>query len=405
MVLMHFLRALADLGFYYSIAGILSTLAGGRLTPALLLVQSGCFALSSALRRSRVARTAALIPALLALVLPAAPADRLASLPPALYLAYLAWTDNYQLSWSRQAGQLSLFCKVFPAAALGLSMAGFWRPVFSAGLPLALLTAAASVLLTRSLRHDPEVYLQPGYQLVNFASVALLTLAALALGSPWALRAASFLAGAVYNGLIAPVLLGISVLIGTLLLWIVPLVRWLFSRSSVEGQEQSLELDLETPMQRQLEELQESLPAAPSRMLTWLAVTAAVLAAAAATVLLFRWMARRRCDGEPGTAPLRADVPQRESAPAQPGTYAYRVRRQYRAFLRLCGRRGLAFALSDTSTDVGRRALDVFPEEEALAALRDIYQRARYQGRASREDYQRCKRLLGVLKKADGGVP
>ena len=38
-------------------------------------------------------------------------------------------------------------------------------------------------------------------------------------------------------------------------------------------------------------------------------------------------------------------------------------------------------------------------DEEALCALRDLYQQARYSGEVSREDYQRFRRLVGTLKK------
>ena len=61
----------------------------------------------------------------------------------------------------------------------------------------------------------------------------------------------------------------------------------------------------------------------------------------------------------------------------------------------MCRDRGLEFERSDTSTDVGRKSLPEFPDEEALCALRDLYQQARYSG----EDYQRFRRLVGTLKK------
>ena len=63
--------------------------------------------------------------------------------------------------------------------------------MLTVGIPAALLAAGASVLLMRSLRHEAQVYLQPGYQAVNAAGVASLALAALVLGSEWALRALS----------------------------------------------------------------------------------------------------------------------------------------------------------------------------------------------------------------------
>ena len=71
--------------------------------------------------------------------------------------------------------------------------------------------------------------------------------------------------------------------------------------------------------------------------------------------------------------------------------------------MRLCRSGGLEFPISDTSTDIGEKSLEMFPDREAAALLRDLYQKARYQGEASREDYRQFKRLLDALKKARKG--
>lgn len=406
MVMMNFLRALTDLGFYYSFAGIFSARAGGELALAALLVQSACFAISSALRRGRVARLAALVPGLFLLFLPVSLADRVVSVPPALYLAFLAWTDNYQLSWSRQVDQFNIFLRAFPVGGWTLALFGLWKPVFSTGIPAALITAAASVLLTRSLRHEPEVYLQPGYQFVNFASVLLLAFGALALGSEQAVRGAAFILGSIYNTVIVPLLLCAAMAVGYLLAWLVPLLKWLIGRFRSPGEERAMENTFEE-FREELEKMEELLPVEPPEVFSRTVTAVGIILAAAALFLLFRWMARRyHKDGNRRMDQIRGDIlvqPAAGWAPAGGGC-AGRIRRQYRSFLRLCRRKGLEFTVSDTSTDIGEKALDRFPDEAAMADLRDLYQRARYQGKATREDCRRFKRLLDGLKRTGGSI-
>ena len=330
MVVMNFLRALSDLGFYYTFAGLLAAIFGGRLALVLLLFQSACFALSSALRRSRIARTAALIPALLPVVLPAARADLIVSIPPVLYLVYLAWTDGYQLSWRRHAEQLSTFLRAFLAAAfLLIFLAAFlWDALLSAVIPTALVTVAASVLLTRSLRLEPEVYLQPTYQLVNFGGIALLALTALALGSEWAVRAAVSALGAVYNAVIAPLLLGLATVLGLLFSWLTSLLRMLAQKAPQGGEELSVENMLEVSEEVELAEIP---PNQLIELLNQILAALGILAAVVVLVLFFRWLARPRYAAERGPELHRSSIPEqrRTAGRARAGTYAYRIRRQY----------------------------------------------------------------------------
>jgi len=398
MVLLNFLRALADLGFYYCVAGMFSAMAGGRLAMEVFLLQSACFALSFSLRWSRAARLAALLPALLPFLFPLPLADILVSLPPLLYLAYLAWTGGYQLSWFRQVDMFPVFWKVFLVAAVLLVRGLAIRPVLTVGIPAALLTGAASALLMRSLRHEPVVYLQPGFQAVNFTGIGLVLLAALALGSEWALRALVFALRSFYEYVILPPLIGLSMLVGVIVLQLWPLIQWFIERYR-ERTSETLEARA-AARQHFLESIRNLNPYGKgSELIVRILIAVVVLAAVAILALVFYWMIQRQRDVRGASTPARQDISAREGERAPFGSYAYRIRREYRAFLRLCGKRGLRFGTADTSTDVGEKALDAFPDEAALSALRDLYQEARYHGEASREDYQEFKRLLGALKK------
>ena len=219
MTILYFLRALSELGVYYTLAGTAAALFGGQLQLELLLLQSACFALSGVLRERKGPRLAALLPCFLLLLLPGPMADRLLALPPAVYLAYLAQADSYRLSWERHRDLFNrLYHVVLPAAAvLSLFQISY---LLTTGAAIALLTAAASVLLMRSLRHEADVYLQPRYQMRNAAGVALLGLGALVLGSKWTLLAARFLAVNLYEYVFIPLFTAAGMLIGVFFIWI-----------------------------------------------------------------------------------------------------------------------------------------------------------------------------------------
>ena len=121
MTSLYFLRAMGDLGLYYCAAGTFAALFGGELALELLLLQSACYALSSALQGNQAARLAALVPALLLYVFPVAPADMVCAAPALAYLIYLAWTGNYQLSRYRQADVFNAVRNVALKMVLGLA--------------------------------------------------------------------------------------------------------------------------------------------------------------------------------------------------------------------------------------------------------------------------------------------
>ena len=85
MVIVHGLRILTDLAFYYAFASYISVCFGGRYAMVGLLVQAACFALSATLREKPCLRLAALLPSVLLWLLPGIGlADGLLFLPPAV---------------------------------------------------------------------------------------------------------------------------------------------------------------------------------------------------------------------------------------------------------------------------------------------------------------------------------
>lgn len=395
MTILYFLRALSELGVYYTLAGTAAALFGGQLQLELLLLQSACFALSGVLRERKGPRLAALLPCFLLLLLPGPMADRLLALPPALYLAYLAQADSYRLSWERHRDLFNrLYHVVLPAAAvLSLFQISY---LLTTGAAIALLTAAASVLLMRSLRHEADVYLQPRYQMRNAAGVALLGLGALVLGSKWTLLAARFLAVNLYEYVFIPLFTAAGMLIGVFFIWIPKLLYF----GSTEDQWDPKEFSGDGG-----EEEEELLAAAsPELILQLLIAVAVVITLVTAFVLIYRWW-RSREEGGPEASPLeRRDLPgavrgQAGQRSLLGNSAVLRIRRLYREFLRTCRKRGVRFGPSSTSGEINSQAVQVLGPELPLTDIRDIYRRARYQGQASRSDAARLRKLCDQVKR------
>lgn len=392
MILMHFLRALSELGLYYALAGTAAARFGGSLALAGLLVLSACFALSAVLQKRGWGRWLAVLPAAGFFFLPGGhTADWAAYLPGLAYLVWMVWKEDYALSWSRQADIFSMLWKACPPFGLVFALFCGVDGVVGQGLPAFLLAAAASVLLLRSIRHGPEVYCQGSYQLLSGLSLAALLAAAWLASTDWFLDRVED----AYTYLIAPLLTALSMLVGLAAMLLFLPLQFLAH--------QQREVAVPPGEGTQLVEAEERMWEASVQWESLLPLLG-VLAAGVALFFFFRWMTRRRAEQRwtGGEAASRHAV---EAAPrrvpqALPYTYAGRIRGQYRQFLKHCRRRGIELEPADTSTEVSRKALRRLPgQAEPLEEFRLLYQRARYRGEATREDLQRAKRLCSQLKK------
>lgn len=228
--------------------------------------------------------------------------------------------------------------------------------------------------------------------------------AALVLGSEQAVRTAASALSSIFSTVVSPVLQIAGMAVQHFFALVLALLKLFSGDPKPDGEQPSLNL-AEKALEEELVRLEEGpLSEDFSGFINGAVLAAEIIAAAVVLFLLFRWMARRWYGGGAKSAPVMVQSsipePRRPSGRVQGGLYAYQIRRQYRAFLRLGRSRGLLREISDTSTDVGEKSLDIFHSEEALTELRDIYQKARYHGAADRKDYAQFKRLLNALKKA-----
>ena len=419
MTVMVLLRIFADLGFYYAFAATASSTLGGRFHFPALLLLSACYAACCRLRE-RKRRRLVLALAALALALPVPWGDRLAYAPALGYVVCLVRREDCDLSRARQSELFELFIRAFTLFAFFWCAARFvltptgdmgagemiraaTRDFLAAGVPMAIFAGTATLLFLRSIRHEPAVYLQPGFQAVNAGVVAAVLAACALLTSPPALGLMAW----VYGYLLVPVLLVLFMAVGMALSLLNPLIQLLAALARRSGVLEAIE-EIMAKIGEFGGFFQNAFGIPPAEVL--LRSGGSLMAALAAALgiyvlrLFLRWLAQRWRERAGATdilpsriLPGQAGPPSRQERRSR--SDVERVRQQYRAFLRLCQKEGMDLAPSSTSADIGRDAARVLGPDLPLEEIRELYRRARYQGAASRADAARMRKLCARVKR------
>ena len=420
MTVMVLLRIFADLGFYYAFAATVSSALGGRFHFPALLLLSACYAACCRFREQKRRRRLVLALAALAVLLPVPWGDRLAYVPALGYVAYLVRRGDRDLSRDRQVEFFELFIRAF------LFFAFFWCAVrfiftpiqgmetgemiytathdfLAAGVPMALFAGTATMLFLRSIRHEPAVYLQPSFQAVNAGIVAAALVSCALLTSPLAVRLAAW----VYSYILIPILLVLFMAVGMALTLVDPLIRLLVDFALRKGAGNAVQVLL-GKINEFGDSFQEIFGIPPAEILlrSGGAILAVVPIAAGAVLLrlFLRWLVQRWRESAGAADPLPTRILPVQAAPAsreerRARNDVERVRQQYRAFLRLCQKRGMELSPSNTSADIGQSAARVLGPDLPLEEIGALYRRARYQGTASRADAAQMKKLCAQVKR------
>lgn len=400
MVTVHAMRILADLSFYYAFASFIAVCFDSRYAVVGLLLQTICMTLSAAVSGHRGRRMAALIPTAVFFFLPGLVfADIALYLPAEAFIVWQAWKGMYPLVWSRHVELFSVFWKFYVGYATLLLLAGMVEEMTAASIPIALIMLVTSVLLMRTLRHDPETYCQRRYQIVNILSVLVVVALAAVISTEAFLAACVAVFRLGYNTFVLPFLMaGLWCFVQALraLAWLATLLK-LRAPDPIENPELNLDSaakDLGI----------ENMEVAGNPLLTAIMTGILLLAAAAVLYFFFRWMMSRgfRSARQAAVGEERRDVTEEvRQKPAREwiGTPVQRVRSQYRKFLKLYEKNGGTVKAGDTSLDVERDAVRVRFDPAVARELREVYIRARYAGSADRDDAARAKELYAALKK------
>ncbi len=398
MVTINTLRMLVDASFFYAFAGFVAAHCGGSGAFAGAMLQCLCYGVASAAGKKRLLRMALLLPmGLCWYVYGDSLADCILLIPVAGYILWLTWNGDYTPDRDRQHRLFTLFLKVIAVFAPIAMLTGSMEEVTGVTFPFALMALAGSVLLLRALRHEPRTYCEKKYQLMNIATVGLAIAAAYLVSMEAVLNGAAAVIGAAYRYLILPVLmLLISVLITVLRL--VGSILPLKDEGYGEARE-PLKINLVDMAQMFSEEEQA---AGPGELLRRIVTAVLILAACTLLFLFFRWLSRREHSGVPNARMEEDRAPtavRQERARARELPPVRSIRAQYRRFLKLCARLGVPPEKSSTSLDVDYRARDISALRGVCGEIREIYIRARYAGRAGKENVQDMRRLCAAAKK------
>lgn len=403
MLTLVFLKVASDLAMYYTFSAFFAGLMGAKPGAILgaLAVQAGMLTLSYVMRRWGKWRLLPAALALLGLLLPGLESGgRVAVAAGAIYVLVLALRENYEPDWIQQKEVFSLFWKAFLLFILVALFFSKPELLWGASVPFALAGLTLSILLTRSLRHEKGVYCRLGYQTMNAFLVAAVLVLVLVLTSDAALVLGQMVTDFIGNFVFRPifdVFIFITVVGEQIFAWIVSL----FEPMTPELPDLSPTPE-PTPSFPPTDYSQAvGQPSPPNQQAGDISLVIILLLLTAVVLFLLLKVKRGRHEDKAADVEERcqgvAPPPKREEAPSIPA--AAQVRVQYKKFLRLAPVRRSHLEKSDTSLDI-RDACTGRLDDEAVAELRELYIKARYQGCATKTEAKRAKELYKRIKKS-----
>lgn len=409
MIWIHSLRMFTDLSFFGMFAGTAASYllqrTGGTDTQILSRSILGLGILSliygiSFLYREKGKKRFFLLPFLMFSLTGAAGclAELVVLLPGAVYVGTMMIKREYPLFWSRQADLFQAFWKA--ALILGgfLLLLGQWEILLQITLPLAVCTAAGLILLLRSLRHEPKVYLGRKFQIENVIATGLFFFLFFVLSSPSVIRGGALVCQWLYQQILLPPLLILVRIMGFLIGMLLEGILWFLSIFSISRQ-------IAEPLAQALKS-GENLwkPALVSQegggsLIFSIVRVVIVLFVAAGIYFFFRWLASHKNEDQGEIMGFSVEQtgmkPTQNKTGKQDSFWVRQIRREYRNYMKLCQEKGISIKVSTTSRDLQENHERNPQICGQCQELRQIYLDARYGQRA---DFQSAKRFREVYK-------
>lgn len=405
-VFLHGLRMMADLLIYGAFASFFEACLGGQPAPLLLLLPAVCYGVSACFPNRRILRTGCIVVSLLGMLLVPNWVDRAAYLPAVFYPLYLAWRGEYLLSADRQTDVFLLFCKAYPVFAILLSLAWNGRVMLAVSLPVAVWAVLQQIFLMRVLRQSPAVYQSPDYLLGNAGLLLGVGALSFLLSRPWVINAIQSAVGAVYFGLLVPVLEIPMTLVARLVGWlnehILRPVLWAVFQwiaSKVGRQDPSV---LGGASEGALHSGDFNLSGESLLDGTSLLTVVGLVLLGIGCILLFRRLLQKNKVPLTETGEVKTQRISRRTRRKWPSFFLSpnaRVRRAYGRYLERQARHGVTRRPSETSLDLLGRTPFLHPDAEQK--LRQLYLKARYGECATPQDAAAAERLEKMLEKPD----
>ncbi len=389
---------LADTSIWFALAGTVSACFGSSAFIYAMPLPAVCFGMSWMARGSRTARTCLSALSLAALFLPQFTlTDYIVYLPACLYACFTAYKEMYMVSADRLRENLRMLAKAVVIPAVICLFASKAYIIADVCAPCAACALLSSVTALRMLRHDPDVWLQKRYQLLNLISVAGVCLVSFLLSSRTALSAFILVILSIWLYLIAPLLQLTALVTAYVFYGIFYVVSLLFP--SLEFEPDEIQINEMAGLFDQSEELQQMQETSPYA--AYVVYALLFLAAALLIFLFFRRMLRsqgkRKYSGS--NTVIRIDHEDHIlRKPVRQSSDVRKIRKTYKTFLKYCAQKGMELRPSMTSTDAAISASLITKETTAAGELTKIYQNARYQETAGPEDTKKARDLLEKIR-------
>ena len=401
MSLAYALTFFCDAMLYYAALGCMGLLRACRedifWVPILLL--AACWLSGRLLGRGRWwLRWTPMAALPLCLVLASNLPGRILSLPMLVYLPLYIWNNRRAPDYDYAADRFR-YSLIVAGLALFLSLI-FHAASWKRGLPYLFLYFTLNVTLLRLLRHDDRIARSRRFRALNLGGVALVCAAGFGLSQPGIVAAL----GAAWRWFADNVLLNLLALVFYIVQLALYGLSWLLARFLGSGGFEPAEMPrLNSGTEPYLPAAAEEIRALPPAVRLLLqAIGIAALAALVFVVLraLSRRMARAELSaGADERESLDADAPPRHRAPRLRRDPEDGVRHQYRRALALVRARGGRVTPTMNTLQIQRENASAV-DEDAMAALREIYLPVRYGGReATREDVARARRACEDMRK------
>ena len=399
------LKILGDLGFYYSFAGFFAVVFGAKADMLLTAaaIQAAAFTLSFVLSSKEKLRFVPIAATLGIFALPGlCIAFALAVIPTEVYIFTSAKDKTYCPVWSASADLISLYSKVAILFSIISLVLGGQEHLFAVTVPFAIVTLFSTIMLTRSLRHDIDVYTSPLYQAMNAGTAVMLAAATLAVSSEAFRRTAGSVFRAVYLKAIMPVLLLFTQVMVYIFVGAVKAIKWLLNLLRIQGDEPIL--DEGDGAAGDIDLIQTEFDPNGHPLAKLVATVLIIAAACYVAYLLFKKLsgsrAREVTESTGETETRSFGLSRKDKSSDAAGSAAEKVRAQYRHYLKIYRKRNLPFDKSFTSMDILNASEKSF-DKEASSGIRELYIKARYAERASKEDVEAAKEFVKIIKKSE----
>lgn len=395
MGMIWFLKALADISVYYAFAAPVAAYFGCTALVWCGLLQAGAYAIARSSKHKWLLSLSLAAVAASYYLCRESPAGLIFQTPA---LAYLIWQYAIQAQLPELLQQREDYVRLWKLL-LPAVLPGIFLSTLSALIAPVLMVFAAGAALLRTLRHNPETYLRPHFQLINLGTLLCVSLTAFLLGSGPVVNTVGSGIRWFYQELLVPFLMWLLYLPGQLMQWIIDLLRPLMN---IEPDVLEATISMETVADTQsVPPANYDVPPAWDVIELILLIALGVVALIA-MFLLFRKLGR----GGPSTAQREESLEvrttaarSRDRAAAADTPSVQSVRKHYRRYLKLCVKSGVPVEPSSTSGDVRDSAMERKALQPHAGRIRQIYIQARYAGLATKEDVKEIAVLCAESKK------